>query len=183
MFTNKVSSFCYTRNSSDLVHHSTAQDNTISSAAKMVPVDVFMLLLLGAAMVFSLVETGMLAYSIYMGDRVDGMAFGACQWSITHTNTFTEYNFLLLCSVWTLLVAPAIIISLITRRVGSSIGGPNKLPLFGPLILGLKAVTMVFWAGGAAALLRISIILNREIPMYYFEGFFAAKLAFPIITW
>lgn len=45
----------------------------------MVPVDVFMLLLLGAAMVFSLVETGMLAYSIYMGDRVDGMAFGACQ--------------------------------------------------------------------------------------------------------
>lgn len=151
----------------------------------MVVTDLVTLVLLGTAAVFAIIELGLSAYIVSLGsERVytyydpnyAGTGYGGYQYGTRRATAPAEVDFLLFCSLWTLLVTPALIIFPIIWRTKANVGGRDKHTIFGPLTLALNAVTMIFWLAGFAALANLYGGGNPQ-------GIAGALLAFAVMLW
>lgn len=151
----------------------------------MIALDIVTLVLLGTSAVFSIIELGLSAYIVSIGTaqvyeywdpNYAGTGYGGYQFGTRKGGAPDEVNFLLFCSLWTLLLAPALIILPIFWASKSRIAGKDIHTIFGPLTLALHAITMVFWLAGFAALANLYGGVNpQDIP--------GALLAFAILLW
>lgn len=151
----------------------------------MIVLDIITLVLLGTSGVFSIIELGLSAYVVSIGSvqayeywdpNYDGTGYGGYQFGIRKGAAPGEVDFLLFCSLWTLLLASALIILSIVWASKSRIAGKDIHSVFGPLTLALNAITMVMWLAGFAALANLYGGVNPQ-------GILGALLAFPILLW
>lgn len=147
--------------------------------------DLVTLALLGTASVFALIELGLSAYIVSLGSEhtytywdpnYAGAGYGAYQYGTRKASAPAEVDFLLFCSLWTLLVAPALIILPIVWKSKTKVAGQDVQTISGPLTLAMNAIATIFWLAGFAALANLYDGLNPQ-------GIPGALLAFAVMLW
>lgn len=121
----------------------------------MAVVDTVILVLLGTALVFAILELGLSAYVVSVVDYY-------------HQSRF---NFIVFSSIWTMLVTAFLLLfPMASKRKSSSYGW-----IVGTT-LALNCLTMIFWLGGFAAFADLWL-------GDFLIGVLAAELAFAVLLW
>jgi hypothetical protein len=142
-------------------------------------IDLISTVLLGTSAVFSLIELGLSGAIISGGIPGHRLHYSYSLGYIevdSSSKADSQINMLLFCSLWTLLVSSALIIFPIIWAQKRELAGRNIGTIFGPLTLGLNAITMIFWLSGFAA-------LANDFRRGNLWGIQAALLAFAILIW
>jgi hypothetical protein len=134
--------------------------------------------LLGAGLVFAVIELGLVAYTISTIDTTEEIpvydGFGDISYETVHIKTPDVLSFLLFCAVWTLVVGgAALVLPVFFRRRGQH--GFN--PWFAPLLIVIYFMTWVFWLAGFADLANL---LGGWISD---TAFGSAIVAFGVLEW
>lgn len=147
--------------------------------------DLITLALLGTASVFALIELGLSAYVVSLGSvdtysywdpNYAGDGYGAYQYGTSKASAPAEVDFLLFCSLWTLLIAPTLIVLPMIWKFKTEVAGRDVHTVFGPLTLAVNTITAIFWLAGFAALANLYGGANAQ-------GVAGALLAFAVMLW
>ena len=146
----------------------------------MLVLDVALLVLLGVALVFSIIELGLSADEVSLDSHHyytyynNGYGYG---YGVQTGSPPGEISFLLFCSLWTMLVTVFLIgFGFFMRRRNNALASNNTNKWLTPLTLALTAVTMIFWLAGFAALAHL--YNGADVT-----GIAAALLAFAVLLW
>jgi Membrane-associating domain len=126
--------------------------------------DLSLLALYGAALLFAVIELGLSA------DIVDVTSYG-------YYGTNERYSFALFCSVWTILVAGFLLVfPFVSKRGGNTIQSSHQERWMAPLTIALNGLTMIFWLACFAALADLYNGFSAT-------GLAGAQLAFAVMLW
>ena len=152
----------------------------------MLTIDIVLLALLGSALVLSIIELGLSAYTVSLhwysaystyDPNYAGTGYGAYDYGYKRGSPPGEVSFLLFDSLWTLLVCAFLIgYPMLKRRSRNAISSNNSNKWLTPLTLTLTVLTMIFWLAGFAA-------LAHRYNGADVTNIAAALLAFPILLW
>ena len=152
----------------------------------MLALDIVLLALLSGALVFSIIELGLSAYTVSLhwysaystyDPNYAGTGYGGYDYGYRRGNPPGEVSFLLFDSLWTVLVCAFLIgFLLLKRRNHSAISSNSANKWLTPLTLTLTILTMIFWLAGFAS-------LAHRYNGADVTNIAAALLAFSILLW
>lgn len=146
----------------------------------MLALDIALLALLGTALVFSIIELGLSAYTVSLHwvhayTYEDGNGYP--EYGYRNGSPPGEVSFLLFDSLWSMLVCVFLIVfPLVVGRKNNALSSHNSNKWLTPVTLTLTSLTMVFWLAGFAALAHL--YHGADVT-----DLAAALLAFPILLW